>query len=197
MGELAELSRLASYSITAGILAFGLYLWRKRNEVKIWEAGITALFSAALVLLATAVIRRPVPQTGGYLNVGDTMVMFTAMVFGPAIGAFAGGVGSAVADVVLGYSGWAPVTLLVKGLEGFVVGYASRKLEGTSGMTVAAVLGGIVMVAGYFLFEYHAFGFSPAYDELQGNIVQAVTGVIIGTGLANLVKKKFPKVGEI
>ncbi|WP_457742877.1 ECF transporter S component [Thermococcus sp.] len=197
MEELAELSRLASYSIATGILAFGFYLWKRRREIKLWETTIVTLFSVALVLLATAVIRKPVPQTGDYLNLGDTMIMFAAMVFGPAIGAFAGGVGSAIADLALGYSSWAPVTLLVKGLEGFIIGYASRKLEGTSGMTVAAVLGGTAMVVGYFLFEYKVFGLSSAYNELQGNIVQAVTGVIVGTGLTNLVKKKFPKVWEI
>ena len=55
------------------------------------------------------------------------MVYTTAILFGPLVGAFAGGVGSMFADLFLGYLHFAPATLIIKGLEGAIVGQLSRK----------------------------------------------------------------------
>jgi len=191
---LVELSRYTPYAFAAAIVVFGLYLWLNRQKFRNVTVIAVAGVSTALVAVATKAINIPTPATGGYINLGDTMVMFVAMVFGPVIGAFAGGVGSALGDVISGYPGWAPVTLVVKGIEGLVVGYVSQKFEGVGGLIVAGTIGGILMVSGYFLFEYYAFGFTAAYSELPGNLAQAVTGIIVGTGLANAIKKRYPEV---
>lgn len=144
--------------------------------------------------MATNVIKVPTPATGGYINLGDTMVMFTAMLFGPVIGAFAGGVGSALGDVMGGYPGWAPITLVVKGIEGLVVGYVAKRMQGNSGLIVGGTIGGLLMVTGYFLFEAYAFGVPAALEEVPGNLLQAVTGIIVGTLLTNAIKKRYPEV---
>jgi len=68
-----------------------------------------------------------VPTTQGFFNIGETMVYTTALLFGPFIGAFAGGVGSMAADLLLGYPQYAPGTLFIKALEGGIVGLLSRK----------------------------------------------------------------------
>ena len=48
--------------------------------------------------------------------------MTIALVFGWRIGGIAGGVGSALADALGGYFIWAPWTLIIKGIEGILVG---------------------------------------------------------------------------
>ena len=88
--------------------------------------ALTAL-STALVAVATIVFSFYVPQTRGFFNIGETMVFTTAILFGPVIGAFAGGVGSMMADVLLGYPYYAPATLIIKATEGAIVGFLSRK----------------------------------------------------------------------
>jgi len=55
------------------------------------------------------------------------MVYITALLFGPLIGAFAGGVGSMFADLLLGYPQFAPATLIIKACEGGIVGFLGRK----------------------------------------------------------------------
>ncbi|GAB6136627.1 ECF transporter S component [Thermococcus prieurii] len=194
---LRELAGYAPYAFILAIAVFGLYLWLNRSKFRSVNMIAVAGISTALVAVATKVINVPVPATGGYINFGDTMVMFVAMVFGPIIGAFAGGVGSAIGDVISGYPGWSPITLIIKGIEGLAVGYIAQKLEGTAGLIVAGTIGGILMVSGYFIFEYYAFGFTAAYSELPGNLVQAVTGIIVGTGLANAIKKRYPEVESL
>jgi uncharacterized membrane protein len=65
-------------------------------------------------------------STGGYFDVGEIMVYISALVMGPYVGAFAGGVGSMLSDALLAPQ-FAPGTLVIKGAEGFIVGYLARK----------------------------------------------------------------------
>ncbi len=82
----------------------------------------------ALVCIMTLVFQISIPQTQGFFNLGDSAVYISAILFGPIIGAFSGGVGSALADLILGYGVFAPITLVTKGVEGFVVGLISNSL---------------------------------------------------------------------
>jgi len=83
------------------------------------------------------------------------MVYITALLFGPLIGAFAGGVGSMFADLLLGYPQFAPATLIIKACEGGIVGFLGRKrlkfgsklqwkaFTFAVGLTTGVLLGGI------------------------------------------------------
>ena len=78
--------------------------------------------SSALVTLATLALRIHIPATSGYFNLGEAAIYTIALFFGPRVAAIAGGVGSAVADIVGGYALYAPATLAIKAAEGWVVG---------------------------------------------------------------------------
>lgn len=82
--------------------------------------------STSLVCAVTIVFSIYVPQTRGFFNIGETMVYTTALLFGPLTGSFAGGVGSSLADLFLGFPYYAPATLVIKALEGGVVGFLGR-----------------------------------------------------------------------
>jgi hypothetical protein len=86
----------------------------------------------ALATIMTIVIQIPYPGTSGYFNLGDTMVMLGGLLLGPVGGFFAGGVGSALADVITGWSFYAPITLVVKGFEGMAVGYLGSRVRGSA-----------------------------------------------------------------
>jgi uncharacterized membrane protein len=88
--------------------------------------SITAVFTS-LVFVATVIFSIYVPHTEGFFNIGETMVYTTALLFGPLVGAFAGGVGSMFADLFLGYPHYAPATLVIKACEGAVVGLLTQK----------------------------------------------------------------------
>jgi len=118
------------------------------------QLAITAVFTS-LVCVATMVFSIYVPQTRGFFNIGETMVYITALLFGPLIGSFAGGVGSMAADIFLGYSHYAPATLIIKACEGGIVGILSRRrpkfdsklrwkaFTFVAGLIAGALLGGI------------------------------------------------------
>lgn len=88
-------------------------------------------------------------STGGYFDVGEIMVYITALLMGPYVGAFAGGVGSALSDALLAPQ-FAPGTLVIKAGEGFIVGYLGRmgfrNLPGRLQKGMGAILGLIVAV---------------------------------------------------
>ena len=86
-----------------------------------------AAICTAMVCAATMLFTLYVPATKGFFNLGETMVYTVALLLGPWVGALAGGLGSALADVLLGFPYYAPGTLVIKASEGFVVGWLSRR----------------------------------------------------------------------
>jgi len=78
---------------------------------------------SALVAVGTLIIRIPNPM-GGYFNVGDVMIFVSALTFSPLIGGVAGGLGSAIADII-GFPLFVVPTLIIKGLEGLIAGIIS------------------------------------------------------------------------
>ncbi len=96
------------------------------SKSKTMRISLTTVFTAA-VFVATTIFSVYVPQTRGFFNIGETMVFIAALLLGPVIGAFAGGVGSMLADIFLGYWYYAPATLIIKACEGGLVGLLSRR----------------------------------------------------------------------
>ncbi|MFW9830563.1 MAG: ECF transporter S component [Candidatus Thorarchaeota archaeon] len=94
------------------------------NMPKSLLLSFTALMTALITVLTSA-FQIYVPLTQGYFNFGEIGVYVTAILFGPIIGGVAGGIGSMLADLATGFVLYAPATLVIKGLEGFVVGYLS------------------------------------------------------------------------
>ncbi|MHA1734308.1 MAG: ECF transporter S component [Promethearchaeota archaeon] len=163
------------------------------------SVAITAIFTALCTVL-TVFLYLPIPQTTGYVNVGEVGVMLTALLFGPIVGGIAGGVGSAISDLIVAPQ-FAPVTLLVKGLEGFLVGLIAdpRKMRERIHWRqfLAVVVGGTVMVMGYFTYEAAVFGLGAALAEMPWNFFQMSMGLVaigLTAGMRQSLVRSFPSV---
>jgi energy-coupling factor transport system substrate-specific component len=153
----------------------------------------------AVVTVATGFLPRvPIPGTGGYVHLGDIFVFFSAFAFGPVIGAIAGGVGCALADVLGGWAVWAPLTLIAHGVQGYVAGYFGKG-KSFAGLVVAWALGAICLVGLYFLGELLPVygGFAGAVTEIVPNIMQALAGGVVGIPLLLLIRKAYPPIEQI
>jgi uncharacterized membrane protein len=103
----------------------------KRDATKTaFKLAISAVF-AALVCVATLIFTVSVPATTGYFNVGETAIYVAALLFGPYVGAFAGGIGAAIADTLVAAQ-FAPGTLVIKACEGAIVGSLNKMFRRTS-----------------------------------------------------------------
>jgi len=143
--------------------------------MKTRDLALTALL-VALTAVATILVRVPVPATGGYINLGDTMVFVSALLFGSRMGAAAGGVGFALADVLGGFPHWAPFTLLIKGAEGYVAGALARTRS-----PVVIYAGG---AAGAGVGVYMTFAPMGALARIAGGVLAlaAIAGVVLAVG---------------
>jgi uncharacterized membrane protein len=121
--------------------------------------AVMGLFTA-LVFIVTSSFSIYIPATRGFFNIGDSMVFLTALLFGPLIGAFTGSVGSALADLWLGYPYYAPATFVIKGFEGFIVGWLSNKKPTLSPVNwkISTIALGVILAGflGYFGIYYYS-----------------------------------------
>jgi len=158
---------------------------KRADPMKVeYELAIGAVL-AALVCVATLALTLGIPATGGYFNIGEIVIYVAALLFGPIVGALAGGVGAAIADALVAPQ-FAPGTLIVKGFEGAIVGYLNRSFRLASrpqwGKFIA-LLGvgiGLFLAITGFLFYGHAqiFG-SIAESDRERAIFWSVAGTII------------------
>jgi len=172
------------------------------NTKKIVLNGV----AIALVFLATVFTRIPGPIPPGYINFGDAVIMIAAIFLGKSSGFIAGAFGSALADILApGGLIFAPITFIVKGLEGYIIGRIahvkrneeikySKKLE--TRKILGVVAGALVMIAGYFLAELSVlklfdptFGYAAAIAELPFNFIQGGVSVALGYVLTSLLQK--------
>nr|WP_295267073.1 ECF transporter S component [uncultured Blautia sp.] len=143
---------------------------------------LAALF-AALSCVATMSIRIPTPGTGGYIHPGDAIVILSGVILGPVWGFLAGGIGSALSDLIGGYFIYVPITFVIKGLVALAAGLLYQKVgKNQKSRYAAVVLGGvadIILVAGgYFVCEFFIYG-AGAAASIPANIIQGVGGLVI------------------
>ncbi len=143
---------------------------------------LAALF-AALSCVATMSIRIPTPGTGGYIHPGDAIVILSGVILGPVWGFLAGGIGSALSDLIGGYFIYVPITFVIKGLVALAAGLLYQKVgKNQKSRYIAVILGGvadIILVAGgYFVCEFFIYG-AGAAASIPANIIQGIGGLVI------------------
>ena len=145
----------------------------------------------ALTAVLTLIIRIPTP-TGGNINLGDVVIFISSFLLGGSRGGLVGGIGSATADLLGGSSNFVIATLIIKFLEGFIVGQLFNlfKKQNTIAIILSASAGAFIMVLGYFIFEYFFFGIGTAISVVLPNIMQGIVCVILAVILQSIFIKK-------
>lgn len=164
----------------------------KKNKI---VTLVAAALMASLTCTATIVIAIPTP-IGGFIHPGDGLVILSGVILGPFFGGLAAGLGSMLADLILGYSAYAPATFIIKCLAAVAAALLFQLLHKKSShkilpMLTAAITAGFVVTFGYFLFEGSllGLGFGPAFMNIPFNLLQNVFGIIISTLLYPLLRK--------
>lgn len=155
------------------------------------DATVVAMSAVGAAAVAVATIAIPIPVGPGFLNFGEVVIYTVAFLFGDLIGALSGGIGAAVADVILGYVWYAPITLVAKGSEGYVVG----RLAGDSvrSKILAVAIGAPFMIVTYVAATAVLYGAPAAIPELAADILQAVVGLAIALPLSQALQSRIPE----
>lgn len=139
---------------------------------------------AALVFVATYVIKLPVSVTQGYIHLGDGFILLgAALLGGTAVPAAA--VGSMLADLLGGYTVYCVPTFVIKGAVAWVAVRAMRKSHPLWLEIVWMILAEAVMVAGYFVVEWLVLGYglAAAASAVLPNVIQGLSGVVVAAVL--------------
>jgi Predicted membrane protein len=153
----------------------------RKTQWNIKKMTITAL-AIAVVCVGTTVIQIPIPF--GYMHFGNCLILLAGVYLGSVSGLLAGGLGSALADL-LTYPQWAIPTLIIKGLMGWAIGFiAGRNKKLTklkSVFTVFANLAGIgIMIGGYYLAGVILYGgWAASAAQLPGLIAEGLAGILL------------------
>lgn len=168
------------------------------NKDKTTKIILTGLMMA-MIVVATMLIVIPIPFAGGYIHLGDAIIFLSVLILGWKYGAVAAGAGSALADIFVGYSVWAPWTLCIKGAMAVVMGLFLAKAMNKPGKNilgipvyqlVGMILAGFFMAVGYYVAEGVIYGnFIVAALGIPWNIAQFSVGVVIAGILAAALYK--------
>ncbi len=142
------------------------------------------VFLGTLIALVTAstYIRIHIPiGTGGLIHIGTLTMFIIALRFGARYGAIASGVGMALFDILSEWVIWAPGTLVVRLIAGFVIGKVALSSKGQGELLskniLALIAGGVIIVVGYFVFEALIIGTGwGAVASIPGNLAQIAIG---------------------
>ena len=157
------------------------------NYMKDVKTIVLCGFGMALTFVLTAFIAIPIGQFG-YINLGDLSVMLFASILSPSLAFLVGGIGSALADLYLGYSQYALFTLLIKGIEGFLVAYLFSNLK--SKKILAYIVSVPIVALGYCLADTILLqSFITAASGIPFNVLQSGASM----ALAMIASKVFIK----
>jgi len=167
----------------------------KSNNERLRLLTLTGMLTA-LTTVATIVIQIPTP-TKGYVNLGDTIVNISAWILGGMYGGFAGGVGSALADIITGYVVYAPATLIIKFLMAFacfkVYSLCSKKLNSVWAKIIAVIVSESIMIIGYAVFAGFLYGsVKTALLGIPENAMQGIMGAVFSVALYECILKRVP-----
>jgi len=169
----------------------------KKRSLNIRQLTVSAA-AAALIFAVTCTLKIPVPLVAGgaYINLGDAVIYLTAALLGGPLAAAAAAIGSALADITVGATVYAAATFFIKGLMGLTVGLMSHGKSFARFVTACAA-GGLIMAAGYGLYELAVFGAEYAFASLPFNLIQWAGGVAAAAALYHAVMRlKIPRFWE-
>ena len=163
---------------------------------------VSAALMAAMTCIATVVIAVPSP-VGGFIHPGDGFVILSGIILGPFFGGLAAGIGSMIADLILGYSAYAAATLIIKSFAAITAVCIYRILHKNKQLKLipvfaGSVLGGALITLGYFIFEgaILGLGFATAAMNIPFNLIQNGFSIIITVLLFPLLRK-IPQIRNI
>lgn len=159
---------------------------RNKKVLNVVLAGV----AAAAVFLMTYFVK--IPMGYMFVNLGDAAIIIFSAFLTPTASFVSAAVGSTLADLALGYTMYAPITFVVKGLVGLIISAMSKKVN----IEFSALIGEVIMIGGYFISELlifplfeEGFGLATAISSIPLNSLQAIAGILVGSIAVRILKK--------
>ena len=149
-------------------------------------------FAMAVIFVLTAFVAVPIGQFG-YVNLGDSGVMLFASILNPSLAFLCGGLGSAIADLYLGYSQYALFTFLIKGVEAYIASLCFKFFKNKVAY-FGFLLAIVIMVFGYYVTDALLYGdFIVALGGVGFNFMQGMVSCVATCILSGFFTKTANK----
>ena len=153
------------------------------------EIATTALM-AALVFVATYLIKFPNPATSGYSHMGDCMIFLAVVMIGRKNGAIAAAIGGALSDLLAGAAVWILPTLVIKFIMAMIMGTVIKTAPDSRKLQLAgSVLGGIFKIIAYTLVKVVMIDSKVAIASLPNVTIQTSVGIVLFMILVSVLSR--------
>ena len=161
---------------------------------------VTTALMAALIFVATFLIKIPNPATGGYSHMGDCMIFLAVVFLGRKNGSMAAGIGGALSDFLAGAPIWILPTFIIKYIMAFIMATIIKKQpESKKLQLIGATVGGIFQIIGYTLAKILLIGVAPALMSVPNVSIQTAVGIVLFialyTALSGTINKFMDRKG--
>lgn len=156
------------------------------NATRLRRLCQCAIF-AAVIYVFTAYLH--VPSFNGYTHIGDGFLYLAASLLPTGYAAAAGAVGAGLADLLSGYSIWAPATLVIKALTACF--FTSRAPSFLCQRNLWALLPAAALCgAGYYLYECAITGnFAAPAAGIPGYLIQSALSSLVYLALGRALDR--------
>lgn len=174
----------------------------KKSKIKLSTLVFTALM-AAVVCVATFI---RIPLLGSKVHLGNTAGLLAGLLLGGPAGGLAAGFGSALNDMVSGYSiDEVLVTFISKFLMGLICGIMAKNRTERGWVTLSCTVGAFSYVVLYMLktYIYRRFVYGLAIDavwavmlsKLPASLINAVFALVAAPLLYAAIRPALNKAG--
>lgn len=138
-----------------------------------------------LVVVTSFIPPVPMPPLGN-LYWCDSVIYLAAYLMDPFASFIIGGLGTFLYDVIQGNAAMMFASLIIHGLQAAAVSalrcYILPKVPEFLWSLIASIVGGVVVIGGYFVLRYYIQGNVIQYCGLRAiaNVIQEAVGIVLG-----------------
>lgn len=156
--------------------------------MKTKELTKLAMMTALTVTLSLLFII-PIPATKGFVTLCEVGIYASALLFGPSGGFLVGALSGGLIDMISGYPEWAIFSIIIHGLQGFILGYLYNKYPSKRSLAIGFLLASVFMIAGYAFATALLFGWPAGLASIPGNSIQNIFGIAVTVPLYHALQR--------
>ncbi|WP_181236135.1 ECF transporter S component [Enterococcus avium] len=143
----------------------------------------------ALTVTLSILFIIPIPATKGFVTLCEVGIYASAMLFGPTGGFLVGALSGGLIDLISGYPEWAIFSIVIHGLQGFILGYLYNKFPNRKGLFFGFLFASLFMIIGYAIATALLFGWPAGLASLPGNLVQNIFDIAVTIPLYHALQR--------
>lgn len=143
----------------------------------------------ALTVTLSILFIIPIPATKGFVTLCEVGIYASALLFGPSGGLLVGALSGGMIDMISGYPEWALFSIIIHGIQGFILGYLYNKHPNRKGLVFGFLFASLFMVIGYAFATGLLYSWPAGLASLPSNCIQNIFGIAVTVPLFHALQR--------